>query len=58
MDKQTADYRTAQLRKLVNDWDYNCTLKIHGSKEGNTNCLDISKEEFFAIAKLLTNGQF
>ena len=55
MDKQTQDYRLSQIARLDNkDFDYSPSIKIMGGYEGKTNCLSISKNEFMAICKILT----
>ena len=55
MDKETQSYRLRQIAKLKNkDFNYSPTIKIIGGYEGSTNCLDITKEEFIKICKVLT----
>ena len=54
MDKGTKQYRLSQISKLKNDFDYSPTIKIFGSLEGQTNCLNLSKEEFISICRILT----
>ena len=54
MDKQTIDYRLAQLARLKNSDGYPIAIKIYGSLDGATNCLSISIKEFVKIRKILT----
>lgn len=57
MDKQTQHYRLSQIARLNNKgFDYAPTIKIMGGYEGKTNCLSISKNEYIAICKILTEN--
>ena len=56
MDKITRGYRQTQIEKINNgDFKYNPKLKMFGGETGNTNYLDITKVEYIAICKILTD---
>lgn len=53
MDEDTKNYRASQIGKCKNSNDYSPMIKLYGSIEGVTNCLNISLDEFITIRKVL-----
>ena len=57
MDEQTRSYRLAQISKLKRGKDSSSTIKMYGSYDGQTNCLNISVDEFTRICQILTEDE-
>ena len=57
MPNKTQEYRKAQLDKVVSHGTYYTTLRIAGGEQGETNTLNITKDEFEAIKALLLGNR-